>query len=69
MFKATFINSKVYTTEMKTLRTRADFTLRQEKCQVEDMIRWVRKRRCEWNDQVSRMSDNRLTRIARDSNH
>ncbi|XP_045465000.1 uncharacterized protein LOC123674152 [Harmonia axyridis] len=64
----------IRTTEMKILRNISGYTLRDRKrntdirheCQVEDIVRWGRKRRRAWNDHVDRMTTGRLAKIARD---
>lgn len=61
------------TTEMRTLRSITGYTLRdrqrseeiRNKCNTEDIVRWSRMRRREWNNHVERMSDDRLAKIAR----
>ncbi|XP_050459519.1 uncharacterized protein LOC126855693 [Cataglyphis hispanica] len=66
--------SMVRTTEMRTLRAIAGYTLRdrvpnvaiRETCGVQDIIRCVRQRRRGWNEHVSRMGEERMARIARD---
>lgn len=64
----------VRSTEMRILRNITGHTLRdrirndeiRQKCNVQDVVRWIRKRRREWNDHVTRMPNNRLPKIARD---
>ena len=59
-------------TEMSTLRTIASFTRWDMKrndeirqiCDVQDVIKWSRKRRKEWNRHVLRMGDQRLAKMA-----
>ncbi|XP_050457558.1 uncharacterized protein LOC126854663 [Cataglyphis hispanica] len=66
--------SMVRTTEMRTLRAIAGYTLRdrvpnvtiRETCGVQDIIRWARQRRRGWNEHVSRIGEERMARIARD---
>lgn len=66
--------SMARTTEMWTLRAITGHTLRdrvlstaiREACDVPDIVRWMRQRRREWNDHVSRMGEERMARIARD---
>lgn len=61
------------TTEMKTLRSIAGVTLHdrvrsdniRETCKIQDVVRWVRTRRRNWNDHINRMDDNRLANIVR----
>lgn len=63
------------TTEMKTLRTITGYTLKdrqrstdiRNKCQTDDVVRWIRKRRREWNQHVNRMSPDRLAKIVRNN--
>mgnify|MGYP006948248671 FL=1 len=60
------------TTEMKTLRSIAGYTLRdrkrneliREQCNIQDIVRWSRQRRREWRDHVNRMDDEKLAKIA-----
>ncbi|XP_044760249.1 uncharacterized protein LOC123317707 [Coccinella septempunctata] len=62
------------TTEKKALRSIAGKTLLdripnsqiRELCKVQDVVRWGRQRRRDWNQHVSRMDPQRLARIARD---
>ncbi|XP_019755408.1 uncharacterized protein LOC109534252 [Dendroctonus ponderosae] len=59
------------TTEMKILRNIAGYTLRDRKrntdtrneCEIEDIVRWGRKRRRAWNDHVTRMNMDRVAKI------
>ena len=59
-------------TEMSTLRSIAGFTRWDMKsneevrqiCDVQDVIKWSRKRRKEWNRHVLRMGDRRLAKMA-----
>lgn len=61
-------------TEMRVLRTITGKTLRdrirsetiRETCKVQDIVRWTRQRRRDWNEHVSRMDNNRIARMARD---
>jgi len=62
------------TTEMRILRTIVGCTVRDRVrneqirniCDIYDIVRWTRKRCREWNMHVSRMSDDRLAKRARD---
>lgn len=62
------------TSEMRTVRMIAGHTLQdrvrnaelRQQTTIDDVVRWVRARRRQWNDHVSRMTDGRLARIARD---
>lgn len=62
-------------TEMKTLRRIAAKTMRdgvtnreiRERCGVQNITEWVSRRRREWNDHISRMSEDRLVRRVRDN--
>lgn len=38
-----------------------------EKCNVEDVVWWARKRRWGWNGHVTRMEDDTMAKIARSS--
>ncbi|XP_057671236.1 uncharacterized protein LOC130902968 [Diorhabda carinulata] len=66
---------KLRTTEMKTLRTIMGYTLNdrqrntdiREKCETDDIVRWVRKRRREWNQHVNRMTTDRIAKIVRNN--
>ena len=66
---------KLRTLEMRILRRSAGFSLydRQrndhirELCKVEDVVKWSKHRRREWNAHVDRMEDNRLAKICRDN--
>ncbi|XP_045463181.1 uncharacterized protein LOC123672891 [Harmonia axyridis] len=57
----------------KTLRTITGYKLAdrqrnsviREKCQVDDVVRWIRKRRREWNHHVNRMSLDRMAKFTR----
>lgn len=63
------------TTEMKTLRMITGYTLRdrqrnvdiREKCQTNDVVRWIRQRRREWNQHVNRMGPDRMAIIIRNN--
>ncbi|XP_045465209.1 zinc finger protein 596-like [Harmonia axyridis] len=63
------------TTEMETLRTITGYKLvdRQrnsvirEKCQVDHVVRWIRKRLREWNQYVDRMRLGRMAKTTRDN--
>ena len=60
-------------TEMKTLRAITGYTLNdrqrntniREMCQTDDVVRWIRKRRREWNQHVNRMNPDRIAKIVR----
>lgn len=62
------------TTEMRTLRSIAGYTLYDQKrseeireiCEIQDVVRWARNRRREWRDHVNRMPDDRLAKIVKD---
>jgi hypothetical protein len=62
------------TAEMKTLRKidgktlwdRARSTDIRRRCKVENIKNWLRNRRVEWNDHISRMTTNRVVKTARD---
>lgn len=49
-----------------TIRDRIRNATIRDECDVQDIVRWARKRRRGWNDHISRMGDDRLVRIARD---
>ncbi|XP_044755012.1 uncharacterized protein LOC123313965 [Coccinella septempunctata] len=61
------------TNEMRVLRAITGNTLRDQRrsdeirkeCQTEDVVRWTRARRRFWNEHVSRMSSDRIAKIAR----
>lgn len=36
-----------------------------QRCNIQDVVRWVRRRKREWNADVDRMSDERLPKIAK----
>ncbi|KAJ4445342.1 hypothetical protein ANN_07147 [Periplaneta americana] len=63
------------TTEMKTLRKIVGITRRdhirndqiREQCKIQPIREWTQIRRQQWNDHVSRMGEDRITRIARDN--
>jgi hypothetical protein len=63
------------TTEMKTIRAIQGKTLRDKirsghlrhLSGIQDIIKWIKVRRREWDAHVERMEDNRLAKIARDS--
>ncbi|XP_057652394.1 uncharacterized protein LOC130891583 [Diorhabda carinulata] len=63
------------TTEMKTLRTITGYTLNdiqrntdiRERCETDDIVRRVRKRRREWNQHVNRMTTDRIAKIVRNN--
>ncbi|KAH1017043.1 hypothetical protein HUJ05_007771 [Dendroctonus ponderosae] len=38
-----------------------------ERCQIEDIVRWIRKRRREWSRHVNRMSLDRIVKIVRNN--
>ncbi|XP_055389934.1 uncharacterized protein LOC129618927 [Condylostylus longicornis] len=60
------------TTEMRTLRQITGKTLRdrirsadiRKQCDVQDVVRWARRRRRGWREHVERMDENRLAKIA-----
>ncbi|XP_045462678.1 uncharacterized protein LOC123672567 [Harmonia axyridis] len=62
------------TTEMRALRSIAGYTLLNRKrneeireiSDIQDVVRWARKRRRAWRDHVDRMSDDRLAKIAQE---
>ncbi|XP_044760217.1 uncharacterized protein LOC123317675 [Coccinella septempunctata] len=62
------------TTEMRALRSIAGYALLDRKrneeireiCDIQDVVRWARKRRRAWRDHVDRMSDERLAKIAKE---
>lgn len=61
------------TTEMKILRSITGKTLRDRirsedirtTCETQDVVRWVRQRRRNWNEHVTRMDNDRIVKIAR----
>ena len=63
------------TTEMNTLRTITGRTRRdrvrnseiRRQCAIEDVIRFNKRRKKEWNNHITRAEDNRLIKIVRDS--
>jgi hypothetical protein len=63
------------TTEMKTIRAIHGRTLRDKICSdhlrhlsgIQEIIKWTKVRRREWDGHVERMEDNRLAKIAGDS--
>jgi hypothetical protein len=63
------------TTEMRTIRAIHGKTLRDKMRSdhlrhlsgIQDIIKWTKVRRREWDGHVERMEDNRLANIARDS--
>ena len=62
------------TAEMRTLRTIANKTIRdrirsekiREELKIDQITEWIKNRKDEWNEHVSRMDDSRLVKIARD---
>ncbi|KAK4880080.1 hypothetical protein RN001_008226 [Aquatica leii] len=61
--------TEINTLRMITVRTRLDKVRNsevRENCGVPDIVRFVRKRRREWNDHVFRAGEDRLIKIARD---
>ena len=63
------------TTEMNTLRTIVGKTrrdrirnvdVRKECCQIQDIVKFAKKRRKEWNEHITRANDDSLIKIARD---
>ncbi|KYQ46837.1 hypothetical protein ALC60_14128, partial [Trachymyrmex zeteki] len=62
------------TSEMKILRSTVGKTRRdrvrndniRQQCNIQDIVRWGRERRRNWNQHISRMNRDRLVKIARD---
>lgn len=62
------------TAEMKTLRKIAGKTLMDRErsenirsaCNVDNINKWIHGRKQDWNDHISRMTDNRIVKIVRD---
>jgi hypothetical protein len=71
----TYTQQLLRTTKMKIIRTIHGKTLRdkirsdqlQQLSGIQDIVKWDNVRRREWRVHVSRMEDNRLTKIARDN--
>ena len=72
--ETTKTRQRIETTEMKVLRKIAGKTLRdrirsaniRESCGIPHIADWMKGRKAEWNEHVSRMNDTRLVKSARD---
>ncbi|XP_056629880.1 uncharacterized protein LOC130440644 [Diorhabda sublineata] len=51
----------------KTLLDRERIDDIRQKCRVENINDWILSRKCEWNEHISRMSEERIVRIAREN--
>lgn len=64
---------KMRTAEMKILRSISGVTLRdrqtnksvRERCSVQDVVKWTKVRKREWNEHVDRMDEGRLAKICK----
>jgi len=50
----------------RTLRDRVPSHQIREECEIQDIIKFSKRRRKEWNNHIDRMDRERLPRIARD---
>ena len=72
--ESTKTNQQIETAEMRVLRKITNNTIRdmirneniRERCKVENISQWTRKRKMEWNQHIDRMDEKRLVKIARD---